>query len=59
MVSSEIYHTDTMQHVNFQQPSMNLTKYQNRVYCRGVKVLYILSLYIKIASANPKKFKLI
>jgi len=57
MVSSETYHIDTRRHINFHQPSLNLNKYQKGVYCRGVKVLYILSSYIKIASDNPKKFK--
>jgi len=57
MVSSEIYHIDTRRHINFHQPSVNLTKYQEGVYCGGVKVLYILSSCIKIPSDNPKKSK--
>jgi len=59
MVSSEIYHIDTRQHINFQHPSMNLTKYQKEVYCLGVKVFNMLPSCIKIESDNPKKFKLI
>jgi len=59
MVSSEIYHIDTRQNVNFHQPSMNLTKYQKEVYYLGVKVFNMLPSCIKIESDNPKKFKLI
>jgi hypothetical protein len=36
LVNSEVYHTDTRQHANFQQPSVNLTKYQKGVYCLDV-----------------------
>ena len=42
MASSEIYHTDTRQHANFHQPSMNLTKYQKGVYYLVVKVCNML-----------------
>ena len=59
MVSSEIYHIDTRQHINFQQPSMNLTKYLKEVYCLGVKVFSMLPSCIKIESDIPKIFKLI
>ena len=38
---------------------VNLTKHQKRVYYLGVKVLNMLSSYIKTLSDNPKKFKLI
>jgi len=38
---------------------VNLTKYQNRVYCLGVKAFNTLPSYIKVESDNPKKFKLI
>ena len=56
-VNSEIYHTDTRQHANFHQPSVNITKYQKAAYCVGVKVYNILPSYIKTESDNPKKFK--
>jgi hypothetical protein len=56
-VESEIYHTDTRQHANFHQPSVNVTKYQNGVYYLGVKVFNILPSYIKTEFDNPKKFK--
>jgi len=59
LVNSEVYDIDTRQHANFHQPSVNLTKYQNGVYCLGVKVFNILPFYIKIESDYPKKFKLI
>jgi len=59
MVNSEIYYIDTRLHANFHQPSMNLTKYQKRVYYLGVKVFNMLPSYIKMESDNPKKFKLI
>jgi hypothetical protein len=49
---------NTKQHANFQQPSVNLTKYQKGVYYVGVKVFNKLPTYIKIESHNPKKFKL-
>ena len=42
MANSEIYHTDSRQHANFHQPSMNLTKYQKGVHCLGVKVFNML-----------------
>jgi hypothetical protein len=57
LVNSEIYHTDTRQHGNFHQPSVNVTKYQKGVYCLGVKVFNTLPSYIKTQFYNPKKFK--
>jgi len=42
MVNSAIYHSDTRQHANFHQPSVNLSKYQKAVYCLGVKVFNML-----------------
>ena len=56
LVNSEIYHIDTRQHANFHQLSVNLSKYQKGVYCMVIRCL-VLSLYIKIESDNPKKFK--
>ena len=53
MASSEIYHTDTRQHANFHQPSMNLTKYQKGL---GVKVFNMLP--SDKESDNTKKFRL-
>ena len=57
LVNSEIYHTDTRQHANFHQPSVNVTKYQKGVYYLGVKVFNTLPSYIKKQFNNPKKFK--
>ena len=59
LVNSEIhvYQTDTRQHANFHQPSLNVTKYQKGVYCLGVKVFNILPSCIKTEFDNPKKFK--
>ena len=59
LVTSEVYHIDPRQHANFHHPYVNWTKYQNRVYYLGVKVLNMLPSYIKIESDNPKKLKLI
>ena len=59
MVNSEMYHINTRQHVNFHQPSVNLTGYQKGMYYLGVKVFNMLPAYIEIESENPKKFKLI
>jgi hypothetical protein len=54
-----IYHIDTKQHANFQQPSVNLTKYQKGVYYLRVKVFNMLPTNIKIESDNTKKFRLV
>jgi len=42
MVSSEIYHIDTRRHINFHQPSVNLTKYQEGV-CTVEVLRYCIS----------------
>jgi len=59
LVNSEICHTDTRQHANFHQPSVNLNKYQKGVYYLDGKVFNKLPTYIKIESNIPKKFKLV
>jgi len=59
MDNYEIYHSDTRPHANFHQPLVNLTKYQQGVYCLDVKLFNTLPSYRKIESDNPKKFKLI
>ena len=59
MVSSEKCHINTRQHANFHQPSVNLTKYQKRVYYLGFKVFNTLPSYINMESDNMKKFKLV
>jgi hypothetical protein len=56
-VNSEIYHTDSRQHANFHQTSVNVTKYQKGLYCLGVRVFNILPSYIKTEFDNPRKFK--
>jgi len=59
MVNSEIHHTNTRQHANLHQPSINVTKYQKGVYCLGVKVFNMLPSYIKTEFENPKQFKVV
>jgi hypothetical protein len=59
MVNFDIYHTDTRQHADFHQLSMNLAKYWKGMYCLCINVFHMLPSYIKIESHNPKKFKLI
>ena len=59
LINSEIYHTNTRQHANLHQPSVNVTKYQKGVYCLGVKVFNMLPSYTKTESGNPKKFKVV
>ena len=54
-----MYHIETRKHANFQQFSVNLTKYQKEVYYLGVFVFNMLPSYIKTESGNPKKFKFI
>jgi len=57
LVNSEIHHTDTRQHANFHQPSVNVAKYQKGVYYLGVKVFNMLPpFYVKTEFDNPKKF---
>jgi hypothetical protein len=58
-VNSELYHIDTRQHFNFHHSLPSLAKYQKGVYYLGVKVFDWLPSYIKDASNNPKRFKLI
>ena len=41
LVNSEIYHIDTRQYANFHH-FVNVTKYQQEVYCLGVKVFNML-----------------
>ena len=59
LVNSEIHHTDTRQHANFHQLSVNMTKYQRRVYCLGGKVFNMLPSYKKTEFDHPKKFKVV
>ena len=49
-------HTNTRQHANLHQPSVNVTKKHKGVYCLGVKVFNMLLPYI---NDNPKKVKVI
>ena len=50
LVNSEIYHINTRKHANFHQPSVNLTKYQKKVYCLGVKVFNIVIVIVILFS---------
>ena len=59
LVTSDIYLIDTRQHVNFNQPFVNLIEYQKEVYYLGVEVFNMFPSCIKIESDNPKKFKFI
>jgi hypothetical protein len=56
-VNSEIHQINTRQHADLHQPSVNVTKYQNRVHCIGVKVFNMLPFYIKTEVDNPKILK--
>jgi hypothetical protein len=56
-LNSEIYQSETQQHANLHQTTVNLTKYQKTVHCIGRKVCNALPSYIKIESSNPKRFK--
>ena len=58
VAKSEIYHTDTRQHANFHQPSMNVTDYQKGVYHLGVKLFNMLPSDIKKVSDNTKNVRL-
>jgi hypothetical protein len=59
LVNSEIHHIDTRQQANFRQPSVNMAKYQKRLYYLGVNVFNMLPSYIKTEFENPKKFKVV
>jgi hypothetical protein len=59
VINSEVYHIDTRQHFNFHQPLPSFAKYQTEVYDLGIKVFSGLPSYIKDASNNHKRFKLI
>jgi hypothetical protein len=43
----------------FHQPSVNMAKYQKRVYHLSVNVFNMLPSYIKADFDNPKKFKVV
>ena len=43
--------------IQFSQSVRYMSKYQNGVYCLGVKVFNVLPPYIQTESDNPKKFK--
>jgi hypothetical protein len=58
-VNSEIYHIDLRQYANFQQSSVNLTKYQKGVFYLRVNLFNVLPAYITIDSDNPKNFKFV
>ena len=55
LVNSEIHHTDTRQHANFHQPSVNVTKCLKGVYYLGVKVFNMIPSYIKTEFDNPQE----
>jgi hypothetical protein len=59
LVTSEIHHVNTRQHVNFHQPSVNVAKYQKGVCYLGVKVFNVLPSDIRTEFNNPKKFKVV
>ena len=54
-VNSEIHQINTRQQANLHQPSVNVTKYQKRVHCTGVKLFNMLPFYIKAESDYPQK----
>jgi len=55
--NNEIHSIHTRQHLNFHQPSADLTKYQTGVYCNGFKIFNTLPPCIKQESDNPKEFE--
>jgi len=55
-VNSEIHQINTRQRANLHQPSVNATKDQKGVRCRGVRCLTCFPFTWK-QSDNPKKFK--
>jgi hypothetical protein len=59
LVNSDIYYIDTRQYANFQQSSMNLTKYQKGVYYLSVHLFNVLPACIQIESDNPKNYELV
>jgi len=59
VVICEICHIETRQHANFYQSSVNLTKYQKKVYYLDAFVFNMLPSCIETESGNTKKFKFI
>jgi hypothetical protein len=57
-VNSEIRNITTRQHTNLQQPTWNLTGYQQGIYYSGIRVYNHLPSHIKQLSDHPKKFEL-
>jgi hypothetical protein len=55
ITNKEIHSIFTKLHLNFHQPSANLTKYQTGVYYMGLKIFNTLPVYIKQESDTPKK----
>jgi hypothetical protein len=55
--NNEIDNICTRQHLNFCQPSANLTKYQTGMYYMGLQIFNTLPLYIKKEFGNHKKFE--
>jgi hypothetical protein len=55
--NNKIHSIPTRRHLNFHQPSADLTKYQTGVYYVGLKKFNTLPQCIKQESDNPKKFE--
>jgi hypothetical protein len=55
--NNEIHSICTRQHLNFHQPSANLTKHHTGMYYMSLKIFNTLPLYIKKESDNPKEFE--
>ena len=58
LANLEIHSVDTRQHTNFYQHTSNLTTYQKRIYCSGVRVYNNLPPHIKDTFDDPKNFEL-
>jgi hypothetical protein len=58
IVNSEIYSINTRQHCNLHQPILNLTEYEEGIYCTGLRVYNSLTPYIKDTLDDPKNFEL-
>jgi hypothetical protein len=57
-VHSEIHNVNTRKHRNLHQPTLNLTGYQQGIYCSAVSVYNKLLPHIKQLSDDPKNFEL-
>jgi hypothetical protein len=55
--NSDIHNVSTRYRYNLHVPNTNLSKYQKRVYCTGIKLFNNLPPTVKSLNHNIKKFK--